>query len=133
VHDFSPGILPNGLFWTMQIPRGDIDWLGDGKIARLSLRNLPLVDTFQFAGPLAVAAAVDIDLRWRATGPFEQRGEGSTVDETSPGAFLGRFAPARCTGSVRGWETGFAFRTGRLTSDTFYAQLGRERNGVFLD
>lgn len=117
----------------MQIPSRDLDWHRDGRIARLSVKGLPLCDTFEFGGPLSISAAVDIDLRWRASGPFERRGKGRSVEPTSPAAFQARFAPARCTGSVRGWETGFAFRTGRLTSDAFYAQIGRERNGVFLD
>lgn len=54
------------------------------------------------------------------------------MEPTDPAAFRGRFAEARCTGRVRGWETGFAFQTGRLTSDRFFALIGRERNGVFL-
>lgn len=117
----------------MHIPARDLDWHADGRIARLALRNLPLCDTFQFGGIFSTAAALNIDLRWRATGRFRRRGEGSDVAPDSPAAFRGRFARARCTGYVRGWETGFAFRTGRLTSDAFYAQIGRERNGVFLD
>lgn len=132
VHDLTPGIPPNGLFWTSQIPAGDIDWHRDGSIARLSLRNLPLTDTFTFGGPNSIAAAVDIDVRWRAIGRFRRRGEGTQVEPTDPAAFRGRFAEARCTGRVRGWETGFAFQTGRLTSDRFFALIGRERNGVFL-
>lgn len=91
-----------------------------------------MCDTFEFGGIYSIAAAVNIDLRWRATGPFERRGRGRRVAPASPAAFRGRFAEARCTGYVSGWETGFAFRTRRLTSDGFYAQVGRERNGVFL-
>lgn len=121
------------MFWTTQISKRDLDWYRDGRLARLSVRGLPLCDTFEFGGIFSASAEVDIDLRWRATGRFRRRGKGSAVEPTSPAAFRGRFARARCTGTVKGWETGFAFRTGRLTSDAFYAQIGRERNGVFLD
>jgi hypothetical protein len=55
------------------------------------------------------------------------------VPATDAGAFLGDFALARSTGSFGGAEFGFSFRsdTGAST-DRGFAELGRERNGVFL-
>ena len=132
VHDLSPGILPNGLFWTAQIPRDAFDVHRDGRVARLRLRELPLVDTFVFGGPLAIAAQVNIDVLWRATSDPIERGAGAGVDPTSPAAFIGHFAEASCSGRVSGVETGFSFKTGELTADDFFAEMGRERNGVFL-
>jgi hypothetical protein len=131
-HDMMPGILPNGLFWTMQIPRDSFVTYGGGQEARLVLRNLPLVETFQIFGPLAIPAQLDVDVRWQATGEFVERGEGAAADPTSPGAFKGNFAEAECTGWAHGIETGFSFDTGKLTATDFYAQLGEEQNGSFL-
>ena len=96
------------------------------------LQDLPLVETFEFGGPLAVPAHVTMDIRWQATGDFVERGEGSAADPTSPAAFIGNFAEADCTGWVSGTETGFSFETGKLTAADFYAQMGEERNGSFL-
>jgi hypothetical protein len=46
-------------------------------------------------------------------------------------AALGRFATARSTGSFSGSELGFSFK-GRGDTDGTFAELGSERNGVFL-
>lgn len=127
-----PGILPNGLFWTMQLPRDAFVTYGRGQDARLVLRDLPLVDTFQVFGSLAIPAQVDVDVRWQATGDFTARGEGSAADPTSPAAFTGNFAEADCTGWVSGIETGFSFETGKLTAAGFFAEMGEEQNGAFL-
>jgi hypothetical protein len=130
VHDLSPGTLPNGLFWTAQLPQDAFDVHRDGRVARLRLRELPLVDTLVFGGSLAISAQVNIDVLWRATSDPVERGKG--VDPTSPAAFTGHFATASCSGRVSGVETGFSFKTGELTADAFFAEMGRERNGVFL-
>jgi hypothetical protein len=132
VHDLSPGTLPNGLFWTMELPQDAFDVHRDDRVARLRLRALPLVDTFVFGGSLAIAAQVDIDVRWRATSDPITRGKGADVDPTSPAAFIGHFAEASCSGRVSGVETGFSFKTGEITADAFFAEMGLERNGVFL-
>ena len=55
-----------------------------------------------------------------------------TVPATSPAAFLGRFARARSTASVEGSALGFSFVSRGASSDRGYAQMGYERNGVFL-
>ncbi len=132
VHDLSPGTLPNGLFWTAQIPGNAFQVSPDGQVASLTLRAQPLVETFVAFGPLAIAAQVNIDLLWRPTSEPIERGQGAAVEPTSPAAFIGHFAEARCTGTVSGFETGFSFKTGELTSAAFFAELGPERNGVFL-
>jgi hypothetical protein len=132
VHDLNAGILPNGLFWTAQIPSDAFHVSSDGQVASLTLRAQPLVDNFTLFGPLPIAAQVDMDLLWQATNEPIERGQGVEADPTSPAAFTGHFAEARCTGTVRGFETGFSFTTGELTSADFFAELGPERNGVFL-
>jgi hypothetical protein len=132
VHDLSPGTLPNGLFWTTQLPQDAFNVHDDGRVARLRLREQPLVDTFVFGGSLAIAAQVNIDVLWRATSDPVERGAGKGVDPTSPAAFTGHFAEASCSSRVSGVETGFSFKTGELTADAFFAEMGRERNGVFL-
>jgi hypothetical protein len=84
-------------------------------------------------GPNQIPAKVSFRVEWRATGPFIQRGSGTEVPPTDPAAFLGRFAVARSTGAFSGSEFGFSFQSDPgVSTDRGYAQMGRERNGVFL-
>lgn len=126
----QPGIQPNGLFWTIQIPRRSFQ--AKGNRARLTLNDFPLVETFEFAGQHAVPATVSIDLEWISTSGRRARGKGSDVPPDAPGAFLGQFADASCTGSVSGKRMGFAFESGPLDASGFYASMGHERNGAWL-
>jgi hypothetical protein len=131
VHDFNPGILPSGLFWVVELPGDAFRVSHDGRRATLEARDVCVLDSFQFLGPNSIAASVSFTVRWQATGPRERRGSGTAVPPTDPAAFLGRFAPARATGSFSGSEVGFSF-TGRGDTDGTFAELGPERNGVFL-
>jgi hypothetical protein len=134
VHDFNGGILPNGLFWTVAIPHGAFSMSGNRRHARLELHDVPQIDTFVFAGSNSAPATLDISAEWDATGPAQELGSGDTVPATDPAAFLGRFAPARATGTFSGTELGFSFASiGRATSDLGFAELGTESNGAFLD
>jgi hypothetical protein len=105
----------------------------DGRRATLESKDVCVLDSFQFLGPTNIAATVSFTVRWQATGRRQRRGSGPAVEPTDPAAFLGRFAPARATGVFSGSEVGFSFRSnpGADTDDTF-AELGPERNGVFL-
>ena len=80
-----------------------------------------------------VNATVSFTIRWSATGNFENRGKGRTVPPTDPAAFLGRIAAARSTASFAGRQLGFSFRSDPgVSTDGTYAEIGTERNGVFL-
>jgi len=104
-----------------------------GRRAILEARDLPVIDTFQFANPFLVPSTVSFKIEWEATGQPEQHGSGNMVPATDPAAFLGMFAPARSTGHFSGAELGFSFVSkGRASTDRGYAQIGIERNGVFL-
>jgi hypothetical protein len=105
-----------------------------GRRAVLQVKNLPVIDTFQFFGPSDTPALVDFRVGWEATGPAVVRGQGKAVNPTDPGAFLGDIAPAVSTGWFSGEEFGFTFESKQAasTSPRGYAQIGRERNGVFL-
>ena len=116
----------------MAIPRDSFHVSKNGREARLRLRNLPMLDTFFFSNNVCVAGQIDLDITWKAISAPVRRGFGNSVPANDPGAFLGDFADARCTGRAAGAETGFSFRTGPLTADDFFAELGYERNGVFL-
>ena len=103
----------------------------DGRRATLEAKDVCVLDSFQFGGSTNVPASVSFMVRWEATGRRERRGSGTDVPPTDPAAFLGRFAVARSTGSFSGSEVGFSF-IGRGDTDDTFAELGPERNGVFL-
>jgi hypothetical protein len=132
VHDFNGGILASGLFWTL--PAGDwsLRVSRDGRRAVLRVRELEVIDAFQFLGPYQTPARVSFDIEWQATGPFEPHGAGTGVPATDPAAFRGAIARARSGASFEGEELGFAFSSGDASTDRTYAQVGFTRNGVFL-
>jgi hypothetical protein len=133
VHDNNAGILPSGLFWTVELPHGAFQMSQDGSRALVVAKDVPVIDTFQFAGPFLAPSTVSFKVRWEATGPPEELGSGNAVPPTDPAAFLGTFAPARSTGRFSGAQLGFSFvsKPG-ANSDRTYAEIGKERNGVFL-
>jgi hypothetical protein len=134
MHDFNGGILPSGLFWTLDVGKAAIEFRMNKRRATLHVRNLPVIDTFQFFGESDTPALVDFRVQWEAVGPALPQGMGAGVDPTDPRAFLGEIAEAVSTGSFSGEEIGFEFESNRgaSTAPRGYAQLGTQRNGVFL-
>jgi len=106
---------------------------GNGRRAIVEAKDVPVIDTFQFGNAFLVPSTVSFKVEWEAIGPPAQLGSGNSVPATDPAAFLGQIAPARSTGQFSGAELGFSFASKRRASTDFgYAQLGTERNGVFL-
>jgi hypothetical protein len=133
VHDYSGGIAPSGLFWTVEIPRAAFSVDRHRRRARLHLRDLPLIDQFTFLGPSDTLAILDIAIEWDALGAPADVGSGAGVPASDPAAFLGSFAPAKARARFSGRELGFRFTSDPgADSDGAYAQIGSERNGVFL-
>jgi hypothetical protein len=134
VHDLNGGILPSGLFWTVDLSTSAVDFRMNNRRAVLRAKNMAVIDTFQFFGPSDTPALVDLRVEWEATGPAVPRGKGTTVPPTDPAAFLGAIAPAVSTISFSADEIGFEFEANRgaSTSPRGFAEIGSERNGVFL-
>jgi hypothetical protein len=133
VHDYNGGIPPSGLFWTVELPDGAFHMSRDGRRAVVAAKDVPVIDTFQFGGSFLVPATVSFLVKWEATGPSHKRGSGKAVGPKNPAAFRGTFARARSTGRFSGAELGFSFvsKPGANT-ERGYAEIGTERNGVFL-
>jgi hypothetical protein len=105
----------------------------DRRHAVLHLRDLPLIDTFTFLGPHDTPAVLDMAIEWEALEDPIALGSGATVPPTDPAAFLGSFARARSTAYFAGHQLGFSFKSDPgVSSDDGYAEIGTERNGVFL-
>ena len=82
--------------------------------AVLHVKNVPVIDTFQFFGPNSTPGIVDFRAEWEASGAPVSRGMGGSVAPTDPRSFLGEIAPAVSTGVFSGSEIGFEFQSNRL-------------------
>jgi hypothetical protein len=72
-------------------------------------------------------------IEWDAIDEPVKLGSGNTVPPEDPASFLGRFAKAKSTAKFSGRQLGFSFKSdGEATTDRGYAEIGSERNGVFL-
>jgi hypothetical protein len=116
---------------VVELPGDAFKVSSDGRRATLEAKDVCVLDSFQFGGPVTIPASVSFKIQWEATGPRARRGSGADVPPTDPAAFLGRFATARSTGTFSGSEVGFSFK-GRAGTEGGFAQLGPERNGAFL-
>jgi hypothetical protein len=79
VHDFNGGIMPSGLFWLVELPADAFTVAGNGRLALLRARDVPVLDSFQLFSDNVVPALVSFDFRWETTGPAVDRGKGKTV------------------------------------------------------
>jgi hypothetical protein len=121
------------LFWTTGLARHEVRVTPRGARATYDVRDLCVVDSFQFLGPSDQAATVSFRIGWEATGEFVPRGHGDEVPPDDPGAFLGEFANAFSTAEFSGSQFGFSFASlPGVSTERGFAQMGTERNGVFL-
>jgi len=128
LHDFNGGIQPSGLFWIVQVPDDALEIEGD--TAELNVEHASVIDDFQFFAPGGVPGTVSIHMKWTSTGDVHHH-EPTSSDPTDPGNFDGDLRPAIAQGSFSGSELGFSF-TSSASSEGVFAEMGHERNGVFL-
>jgi hypothetical protein len=69
-------------------------------------------------------------MKWTASGDVHHHEPGSS-DPTDPTNFEGEFRPATAKGTFSGSELGFSF-TASASSESTFAEMGDERNGMFL-
>ena len=126
-------MLASGLFWTLPLDNDALDVSHDGRQAVLDVEDIQAIESYRIFGPNTTPAKLSFHIGWRATGPFFDRGKDATVAPTDPAAFLARFAVARSTAEFEVSEFGFSFKSNPgVSTDQGFAELGRERNGVFL-
>jgi hypothetical protein len=136
VHDNEPGIMPNGVFWTIPVPSSAVEMrLGEGT-ARFHMTNLAITDFHDFANSIGsvnppiptVPVTVTFDVRWQATKPLAQVRD-------AVNRFVGEFMHSQATiaWSVEEPAQHFRFQSDPAsTSTTVGGVLGRERNGKFF-
>jgi hypothetical protein len=130
VHDFNPGILPDGLFWIVQVPDRALEIQGN-KVT-LHLDSVPVSDNFFFLGPGNVPALVSLEMTYiRSGAPRQVRPISS--DPTSPFNWAGEMWMA--TGSVEfsvTYTDGSFSAHGTANSSGMFGEMGTERNGFFV-
>lgn len=130
IHDYSPGISENGLFWTIAIPPDSVAFDPDLNRGSYRQSDLDLVDAFNLANALAegptVPARVSFDVGWSATSPAK------AVRNDTHG-FVGEFRDSRAAIAWSGSTDASRFVSAPAdTSKPIYGFIGRERNGVFF-
>ena len=123
--------MPNGVFWTLRLPEDNpllIDFqAGEATlIADLDVLDYTKIPNAFALGP-AVPGAVTFELDW--SGPITRD---LNVRDTA-NRFRGRFLENKATLAWSASRAGFKFVSDSAdTSKSVFAQLGRERNGVFF-
>ena len=131
IHDYNPGIAPNGLFWTMPIEESAIRMNLEAGKASLRAHDLGVPDFFDFVNSLYpgtnVPAKVSFVVRW-----FDVVSRNRHVREPDFG-FAGDFAVTNASIEWSSRQEGFTFRSDAAEhSEKVYALIGNERNGVFF-
>lgn len=128
MHDFNPGIAPNGIFWIVQIPDEAVQ-ITD-KTLTIHLRNASVIDQFQFPGGAGnVPATVSFDITYTKFGTPRQV-QPTSSDPLSPFTWSGEMWMATNAGtfSVIYNDNSFSAQ-GSFSSSGMFGEMGTEKNG----
>jgi hypothetical protein len=133
VHDFEPGILPSGLFWTVPIKPRLVALRPARGSARFAASRMAMPDFHDFfnavsPAPTSVPGHVTFDVRWLPDGAAQK-----ITDATF--GFEGKFVPSAATirFAVCDDATGVTYTSDDAGQVTIGGGVGKERNGVFFD
>ena len=132
-HDWEPGILPSGLFWTVPISPNAITVNPVTGTARLRASDMSVPDYGHFFNsvsptpdPPPVSSHVSFDVTWPGGGAVTE------IDD-DVFDFSGRFVISDATirFTARNDTSSRVYRSNPDGQYSFDAGVGRERNGVF--
>jgi hypothetical protein len=136
VHDFNPGIGSNGLFWIVQVPDDAVKITDD--TLTISLRNVAVVDQFQFPGgagnnlgTAGVPATVSFDITYRKSG-VPRHVRPTSADPLSPFNWAGEMWTATNSGTFSVTYNDQSFSVQGSFSSSGFGEMGKERNGSFV-
>ena len=134
VHDFTPGIAPSGLFWTIPIEPGAIKIdpsTGEARLRVQALKTLDFHDALNSFGIVPgprLPSRVSFDVRWA--------GHGGPVDLHDPTyGFTGHYVtgPATISFTASNDGGGVVYRSDPAgQSNPGPPAVGTEQNGVFF-
>ena len=140
LHDFSPWVLPNGLFWLVNVPDSAVQVTDD--TLTIHLVDVPTVDALSFPPPpqavpgispiQLVPATVSFDVTYTKTGN-ERKIKPASHDPLSPLAWAGEMWDATNSGTFAlSYNDGSFSASGSFDSSGNFGEMGTERNGVFV-
>jgi len=140
LHDFSPWILPNGLFWIVKVNDSAVQITGD--TLTIHLVDVPVVDAISFPPPpqavpgispiQLIPAKVSFDIIYKKAGnPRQVRP--TSHDPLSPFNWEGTMWDATNSGTFSlTYNDGSFSASGSFDSSGNFGEMGFERNGVLL-
>jgi len=140
LHDFSPWILPNGLFWMVKVDDSAVQITGD--TLTIHLVDVPVVDAFSFPPPpqavpgispiQLIPAKVSFDIIYKKAGSPRQV-QPTSHDPLSPFNWAGTMWDATNSGTFSlSYGDGSFSASGSFQSNGNFGEMGSERNGAFL-
>jgi hypothetical protein len=140
LHDFSPWILPNGLFWMVKVDDSAVQITGD--TLTIHLVDVPVVDAFSFPPPpqavpgispiQLIPAKVSFDIIYKKAGSPRQV-QPTSHDPLSPFNWAGTMWDATNSGTFSlSYDDGSFSASGSFQSNGNFGEMGSERNGAFL-
>ena len=128
LHDLNPGILPSGLFWTIEIPEESIQVsLGKGR-ASMEADDVPILDDIYVDGQ-PTPGFVSFTVVWSGANERLNIRNDDPVYGGFTGTFIRNTAQMEWTATVGD----FTFVSAPLaTSSSLFAEIGHERNGIFF-
>src|ERR1700751_2545486 len=139
VHDFNPGIAPNGLFWTVQVPDDAVKITED--TLTISLKNVAVLDQISFPnniflGSTGAPALLSLDITYTRVEHTRHHVRATSADPVSPFNWAGEMSDATYSGtfSVAYTDGKFAAQGsfGSTPALQVFAEMGTERNGSFV-
>jgi hypothetical protein len=140
LHDFSPGILPSGLFWIVKVPDSAVTISTDGETLTIHLENVPLIDAFTFPPALGngitpfpvVAMKASFDVTYKKAA-MRHRIRPTSHDPLSPLNWAGEMWDATNSGTFSmAYDDGTFSASGSFSSAGNFGEMGTERNGSFV-
>jgi hypothetical protein len=131
LHDFNPGITPNGVFWIVSLPDDAVEIHGNSLTIRF--KDVPTVDQLQFpTGTGTAPVAVTFEATYTTTGS-PRRVRPTSRDPLSPFTWAGKMWDATNAGtfSVKYMDGSFT-ASGNFSSAGQFGEMGTERNGSFV-
>jgi len=131
IHDFNPGIEPDGRFWTTALPSGSVHVHAGSGSAHMQATDMAIRDYGNVINSLQngpfVPATVSFDQRWTGGG-------GHVKVRDHENDFGGRYVEGSASIEWSGQNAkGEFFQSDPAsTSITHFAEVGKERNGAFF-
>lgn len=141
IHDYSPGIAANGLFWVIPTAHDSMKIDLDNGVASLRLVDVPVTDAHDLYNNLtngngypplgvppvaSVPATVSFDIEWSG---ILDTAKVVNVMQT----FRGQFVKTGATIDWSAQSAGFAFQSEvPIPARNLYSIIAHEQNGVFF-